>query len=140
MRSFGASPAVPFIMTTELLHLVPERGQQGACSVSHLSPLPAGDGGSPGRMGQRLAGYRWSPWDQLGDGAPGAERGQRVQHQHHRRITSTLVITRLSLTSTSHERAYAHFLPIHLFHLLLPPHVWAQMQSACPPYSTAPAG
>lgn len=32
------------IMTTEHLAGVPEHGQQGACSVSQLSPLPAGYG------------------------------------------------------------------------------------------------
>ena len=68
---FPCSAPRSSIMTTEHLYGVPEHGQQGACSVSHLSPPPAGYRGSAGRMGQCLGGHRWCLWDHLGDSAPG---------------------------------------------------------------------
>lgn len=76
-------PWSPSIMTTEHLYRVPEHRQQDACSVSHLSLLPAGYDVSPWRIEQCLGRHRQGLWDQLGDRAPGVETGQRMQHQQH---------------------------------------------------------
>lgn len=116
-------------MTTERHYWVPEHRQQGGCSVTHLSPLPAGYGASPGMMGRRLGGRRQGRWDQLGDSASRQKQGVECNSVA---IAFALIIG--SNGDPPHSSASYLFI-FHLYHL----HVWAHTVTDAEPPSSSDA-
>lgn len=115
-------------MTTERHYWVPEHRQQGGCSVTHLSSLPAGYAASLRMMGQRLGGRRQNRWDQLGDGASRQKQGATASPSHS---PSSSVPT---VTPTPHSSPSYLFI-FHLSHL----HVWARTVTDAEPPSSSEA-
>lgn len=107
---------------------VPEHRQQGGCSITHLSPPPAGYGASPEMMGLRLARRRQGRWDQLGDSASRQKRG--VERN------SVSIAFALLIGSNGDPplltQLFTHF---HLYHL----HVWARTATDAEPPSSSEA-